>query len=804
MKNIFCAAATLLLAFSASAYTEWNLQGETYRVDTISHFYVGPGTTQTSLKLTGPTVQRVFYTTTDLSDDNVNVKVVKGKDTTRGLETVSSMCDTRNGNGVQYICGVNADFFSMSTPTFPIGHALANGEPFYIVSTTSWQAFGLTDKKVPYLGLGKYSGTVEANGVSTQLTSVNSPRGTNYLTLYTPRFGATTETNTYGTEVSLQVLGGSLQPGKVTSYKVTSAPATAGNMAIPANGCVLSGHGTAATFVDNLKEGDIVKFSPQVWFDGEQVSGITQMVGGQPMIVSKGVVLDTQGAIDHLVNREPRTAVGFSGDKKKLVLLVVDGRQPGVSEGVTSRQLADIMIYTGCTEAMNFDGGGSTDLYHRTLDIVNTPSGGTQRAVADGVFVVSETPEDNTIAQIRFKDQAMLFPRYAYYKPVVMGYNKYGMLIDTDVQGFSLSCSPALGTVGSDNSVFCSGSGCNVLTATLGSLTATMPITIGGGEPVLRLESVIEDGYNGYTAEPFAVVNSIEYPLDPQAFVWSSDNTSIATVGASSGFIKGVQDGETVVHGRLGDYDRTINVKVEKPLAMYAPFEAPFDPSTWTVEMSGGTNISVTNYEAGLKVSFTGASSRSPYLLLKKAVRLWSVPDAIRLSVNLGPISATKMLISATTADGTSYNTTIDIPLQANTLNTVEIPISDIFGDAHRGKYPITINVIRFYLTGQVRGTQYEVLLPGIETVHKAFSGVEGVEADAVELSLYPNPVEAGETVTIPAAGGTARIFNVTGAWVKDVELLPMGDAALMNTTGLESGIYFVMVDRHSFRLVVK
>ena len=237
------------------------------------------------------------------------------------------------------------------------------------MSTTSWQAFGLTDKKVPYLGLGKYSGTVEANGVSTQLTSVNSPRGTNYLTLYTPRFGATTETNTYGTEVSLQVLGGSLQPGKVTSYKVTSAPATAGNMAIPANGCVLSGHGTAATFVDNLKEGDIVKFSPQVWFDGEQVSGITQMVGGQPMIVSKGVVLDTQGAIDHLVNREPRTAVGFSGDKKKLVLLVVDGRQPGVSEGVTSRQLADIMIYTGCTEAMNFDGGGSTDLYNRTLGI---------------------------------------------------------------------------------------------------------------------------------------------------------------------------------------------------------------------------------------------------------------------------------------------------------------------------------------------------------------------------------------------------------------------------------------------------
>ena len=58
----------------------------------------------------------------------------------------------------------------------------------------------------------------------------------------------------------------------------------------------------------------------------------------------------------------PRTAVGLTADKKTLVILAVDGRQPGYSIGATCADLADILLKEGCSDAVNMDGGGSTSL----------------------------------------------------------------------------------------------------------------------------------------------------------------------------------------------------------------------------------------------------------------------------------------------------------------------------------------------------------------------------------------------------------------------------------------------------------
>jgi len=58
----------------------------------------------------------------------------------------------------------------------------------------------------------------------------------------------------------------------------------------------------------------------------------------------------------------PRTAFGLTADRNTLVILAVDGRQPGYSEGATRADLADILMKEGCTDAVNMDGGGSTSL----------------------------------------------------------------------------------------------------------------------------------------------------------------------------------------------------------------------------------------------------------------------------------------------------------------------------------------------------------------------------------------------------------------------------------------------------------
>jgi hypothetical protein len=83
--------------------------------------------------------------------------------------------------------------------------------------------------------------------------------------------------------------------------------------------------------------------------------------------------------VDELTDPEihPRTAVGYSKNGKFLYIVVVDGRQPFYSQGMTLLELANLMLELGAHDAMNLDGGGSSTLVIRGADgsprILNSP-----------------------------------------------------------------------------------------------------------------------------------------------------------------------------------------------------------------------------------------------------------------------------------------------------------------------------------------------------------------------------------------------------------------------------------------------
>jgi putative cell wall-binding protein len=90
-------------------------------------------------------------------------------------------------------------------------------------------------------------------------------------------------------------------------------------------------------------------------------SGSIDVVGANTSLVFGGKVSSdvTGNTGPFWTERAPRTAIGARPDGT-IVIVVVDGRQPGYSVGVTPRQLADFLISIGVEVAANLDGGGSS------------------------------------------------------------------------------------------------------------------------------------------------------------------------------------------------------------------------------------------------------------------------------------------------------------------------------------------------------------------------------------------------------------------------------------------------------------
>lgn len=85
---------------------------------------------------------------------------------------------------------------------------------------------------------------------------------------------------------------------------------------------------------------------------------------------------------------EPRTAIGQLGPLHYLVI-VVDGRSDGYSEGCDLPTLQQLFLDNGVVTAFNLDGGGSTTLWFNG-EIINKPAAGDERKISDIVMFMRE------------------------------------------------------------------------------------------------------------------------------------------------------------------------------------------------------------------------------------------------------------------------------------------------------------------------------------------------------------------------------------------------------------------------------
>lgn len=293
---------------------------------------------------------------------------------------------------VHAVAAINGGFFDTGKTRLPVGLVKIKRrivfEQFLNRAVLGIDEHGQLDFDRFNLHSNVYIPAIDA---SQQIHGYNRKRKEGELILFTPEFGPTTRTNEWGVEIILH----RISPERVDKPFILLEPdryiitgVNHQDSAIPADGVVLSIHRPVLEQLEWLKqvypgmEMQLKSNVPPGW------ESYPFLLGGGPLLLKNGNnVLDPKAEkfSNYFSNPNARTGVGRT-DSGESVIIVVD--RGGGSGGATWEELTQICRdLLNCTDAMGFDGGGSSTMFLGD-EIVNAPHGGGVRDVANILAVV--------------------------------------------------------------------------------------------------------------------------------------------------------------------------------------------------------------------------------------------------------------------------------------------------------------------------------------------------------------------------------------------------------------------------------
>jgi hypothetical protein len=118
-------------------------------------------------------------------------------------------------------------------------------------------------------------------------------------------------------------------------------------------------------------------------------------IGGGPALLKDGEIWVTNKQeimfVTGEADRHPRTAMGYTADNH-LIILMTEGRNPGIAEGMTLTQQAEVLKSLGCIEALNLDGGGSSSLIINGKETIKPSDKEGQRPVPAVFMIFARQP----------------------------------------------------------------------------------------------------------------------------------------------------------------------------------------------------------------------------------------------------------------------------------------------------------------------------------------------------------------------------------------------------------------------------
>jgi hypothetical protein len=355
---------------------------------------LAPGIDFQIFHLTQPRPLNLFVTRLNRSNPMATIETaIATGSLTSGRQSISGMAARYDqainywgetwGNRNRVVAAINGYYFNLSS-----------GEPLSGVIHSGWYAKPFSD----YVGDagfawnlngGAFIGrcvyhqardqffTVLRSGETRKINGVNVPRPADSLVLYTPQYAASTQTDATGVEVLVEMSRPTMllpSPARALGT-VTRIRDRHGDTPIPFDHVVLSATGSArADLLQKLLLGDEIGISQEIsdcpsapqnyWTKTYAALG-----GDYHFLVNGVVTIDTDNPDARVPNS--RSAVGYS--MAYVYFIVADGWNPGVSEGVTVRELGEFARNTlGVTNAVTLDSGGSSTIVINGLPVNNT------------------------------------------------------------------------------------------------------------------------------------------------------------------------------------------------------------------------------------------------------------------------------------------------------------------------------------------------------------------------------------------------------------------------------------------------
>jgi hypothetical protein len=224
---------------------------------------------------------------------------------------------------------------------------------------------------------------------SVPIDGVDTTRARGKLMLYTPSYYIDSDTAPGGVEWMLK------PPAGTDTLRVFDIRRDAGHTPIPAHGAVLSFGGlelpeSLAALVPETPVTFVRQWSAIHGTPPERFESVDHVVNGAGLLKRDGRTpnnwqthekLNVQSFIEM---RHPRTVIGTDAHGF-IWFVVVDGRRPDFSVGMTLPELARLCERLGLRNALNLDGGGSTTLVVKGA-VVNRPTDPAgPRAVSDAI-----------------------------------------------------------------------------------------------------------------------------------------------------------------------------------------------------------------------------------------------------------------------------------------------------------------------------------------------------------------------------------------------------------------------------------